>query len=219
MSLNSDERKQEQNASESRRVGQRAMSQKDVMKKLLEAKPSWQSELPFSKSLGQSRDDYLRRQDENNSGQKQKGEITITRTSGSDGADGSEGSGGGTVEMPLQLYLKTVGEGEEATQQVWIRPGPVNGIEATAGELVAASGSGEVWAVLNYNTTTGEVTSVDIDHGVSMPESEPGALRHLIGYYDVTTRTVSNAAYGPLNASICRNWFAASAPYYNASWV
>jgi hypothetical protein len=30
--------------------------------------------------------------------------------------------------------------------------------------------------------------------------------------------TVSNSRYGPINITICRNWFAAEAPFYSVTW-
>lgn len=108
-----EQRAAEQAARDGQRFGQTKTSQEDVMKKLLEAKPSWQSELPFSKSLGDSREEYLRKQDENNSGQKQKGVIAITRTSGTSGGD--DGGGGGAAPQLEIGDVTTLNAGEDAT--------------------------------------------------------------------------------------------------------
>jgi hypothetical protein len=93
--------------------------------------------------------------------------------------------------------------------------------DETYGDNVASSGSGDVWVELNYSTTDGSVTSVTIGSGGVTPDSTDGTLYHHIGHYeaDGDTFILTQSANGPLNASICRNWFATEEPYYVAGWV
>ena len=83
---------------------------------------------------------------------------------------------------------------------------------------------GVVQAGITLDDSTGEITSrwieivsaltadTDTNHYV-----EIGAVSRTTSG-GVTTWTAHNSRYGPINAQICRNWFAAESPYYGVTW-
>ena len=86
--------------------------------------------------------------------------------------------------------------------------------------LLTVSGTGVVWGGITIDTA-GAVTSRWIDSGASLPADEDDTFHVEIGTYSVAAGqlTVSNSRFGPIEAGICRNWFAAEAPFYGATFL
>ena len=88
--------------------------------------------------------------------------------------------------------------------------------------LTPETGTRLVYGKLTIDDTTGEVTAIEILQAATVPE-DTAALRHvLIGNYvfaDGEFTSVSNYRYGPIDVEICRNWHAASAPFYGATFL
>jgi hypothetical protein len=129
-------------------------------------------------------------------------------------------AGGGECNG-LGLYTKTVGTPPNTTTQVWVGAGTVagklpNGFDAADGKNIASSGSGDVWAEVNINQSTGEITSVAVNAGGNTPNSTNTTSYYTLGHYEYegTAATVTNYGCGSIDAIICRNWFAISSPFY-----
>jgi len=202
--------------------GRLVKSPADVMKELTSAQPSWKTAPQNATSLAEYEQRikdqrYTAGQQVVDDGQKNGQPIEIYKSSPQ-----KPGGGSGAEERPLQLYLKT-GSSESSPSEVWIRPGTVNGQEVTEdnfeGERVATGGAGQVWVEVAYSDTTGEISGVTLQSGATAPASSTGKLVHYLGAYNVSDGAVNNSSYGPLYASICRNWFAADPPYSSASWI
>jgi hypothetical protein len=135
-----------------------------------------------------------------------------------------EGGGGGDSCVGLALYTKTVGTPPNTTTQVWIGAGTIagdlpSGFDPAEGKIIASGGSGDVWAEININETTGEVVSFVVTGGGSTPNNTNTSFYYTLGYYeyDGDSASVTNYGCGSLNVAICRNWFAAEAPFYGAT--
>jgi hypothetical protein len=131
-----------------------------------------------------------------------------------------EAGGGGDSCVGLALYTKTVGE----NTQVWIDAGTVagelpSGFDPADGKFIASGGSGSVWAEANINQTTGEVVSVAVTGGGSTPNNTNTSFYYTLGYYeyDGDSASVINYGCGGVEVTICRNWFAGTAPFYGVT--
>lgn len=131
----------------------------------------------------------------------------------------AEGGAGGEC-IGLALYTKTVGT-SNATTQVWVSAGTVagqlpSGFNAADGKSVASSGSGDVWAKVEIDQDTGEITSVSVEGNGDTPTSTTTTTYYTLGYYEYegTAATVTNYGCGSIDVIICRNWFAISSPFY-----
>jgi hypothetical protein len=134
------------------------------------------------------------------------------------------GGGGGSSCVGLQLFSKTVGTPPSTTTQVWISPGTVagqvpTGFDPSDGKSISSSGSGEVWAEVNIGATTGEVVSVAVSGGSETPTNTSTSFYYALGYYayDEGVPTISNYGCGGVEITVCRNWYAAEAPWYGAT--
>lgn len=86
---------------------------------------------------------------------------------------------------------------------------------------LALSGDGYVFAKLTIDGETGAVTARELITGTSSSIDDTDTEFHTaIGGYSTTDEvvTVWNLRYGPIDATICRNWFATAAPYYSVSF-
>jgi hypothetical protein len=130
-------------------------------------------------------------------------------------------AGGGGSCIGLALYKKTV---ENTTTQVWIGAGTVagglpSGFDPSEGKSIASGGSGNVWAEVNIDQYTGEIISVAVTGGASTPNNTETSFYYTIGYYeyDGNSATVTNYGCGSIDVTVCRNWFAAEAPFYGVT--
>jgi len=133
--------------------------------------------------------------------------------------------GGGSGDTcALGLYTKSVGTAENPQFQVWVYPGIVagqlpSGMDPIEGKNIANGGSGDVWAEVVVNQTTGSVTSVNVTGGSNTPDNSDTSFYLTLGYYEYNgdSSSVSNYGCGSVDATICRNWFAAEAPFYGVT--
>jgi hypothetical protein len=120
----------------------------------------------------------------------------------------------------LNLYIKTV----NSSVQVWIGAGTVAGnlpsdFDPAEGKSIAGSGSGNVWAEVNINGTTGDIVSVAVEGGGTTPNDTDTSFYYTLGNYSYTdgVPTITNYGCGSLDATVCRNWFASEAPFYGVT--
>jgi hypothetical protein len=134
--------------------------------------------------------------------------------------------GGGASCIGLGLEVRTVGNSDPPVYQIWANPGTINGdtppgMDSQEGKLVATGGSGQVWAEVEVNQETGEVTGVDLDSGSSTPENSDDKYYYALGNYEFPggddPPTVTNYGCGTIDVRVCRNWFAAESPYYGVT--
>jgi hypothetical protein len=133
----------------------------------------------------------------------------------------SGGGGGVATCIGLALYTKVVG----GVNQVWIGAGTVagqvpSGFDEIEGAAIASGGSGNVWAEININGTTGEIVSVAVAGGASTPSNTNTSFYYTLGFYQYvgTSPTVQNYGCGSLDAFVCRNWFVAEPPFFSVSF-
>lgn len=131
--------------------------------------------------------------------------------------------GGAAPCIGLNLYVRIV----EEDQEVWVGVGTVagdlpSGFDEATGKKIAISGSGLVWAEININETTGEINSIDVERGTSVPNNTSTKYHYALGSYEYsgnpTTATVSNYGCGSLDVTVCRNWFAGNPPFYGVAF-
>jgi hypothetical protein len=120
----------------------------------------------------------------------------------------------------LNLYIKPVGE----LVEVWIGAGTVAGdlpsdFDPAEGKSMAGSGSGNVWAEVNINGTTGDIVSVAVEGGGTTPNDTDTSFYYTLGNYSYTdgVPTITNYGCGSLDVTVCRNWFASEAPIYGVT--
>jgi hypothetical protein len=143
--------------------------------------------------------------------------------------------GGRAIDCPLSLfaYAPPVTGNQAKRYEVWVMPGCVGekcnnnvsgyqpeGPESPGGWKIATSGEGKVWAKVCVNQNTGEQTSAEISSGASVPENTDTCFHITIGEYkfeggDESAPTVRGG--GNVRVTICRNWFAASAPFFGVT--
>jgi hypothetical protein len=133
--------------------------------------------------------------------------------------------GGGKGCVGLALYTKTVGTGDSASTQVWIGAGTVAGklpsdFDPSEGKSISSGGSGYVWAKVEIDEITGEITSVEVSSGGSTPQETNTSFYHTLGYYeyDGTSPSIANYGCGSVEVSVCRNWFTDEPPFYGVGW-
>ena len=126
----------------------------------------------------------------------------------------------------FQLYVVTEGEGEDITQQVWISAGTIGGqlpndFDPVQGKMIADGGSGNVWAEITIDENTGQIQSLVIDGGAApTPEDTNTTFYYTLGFYEYDqddNASVSSYGCGSLELQVCRNWFAAEAPFYGVT--
>jgi hypothetical protein len=83
----------------------------------------------------------------------------------------------------------------------------------------------KIYGKITVDQTNGEVTGRSLHSGESVPANTDTALHVLIGIMfttgsgDSLTRGTSNARYGPIDASLCRNWYAPVSPFYSVTFI
>jgi hypothetical protein len=134
-----------------------------------------------------------------------------------------EAGGEGGSCFGLGLYVKTP-DSEDAPQEVWVGAGMIanqipSGFSETDGKNISNGGSGYVWGEVNIDQETGEIVSVAVDGGGETPEDSDTAFYYTLGYYEYNedSPTVTNYGCGSLDVVICRNWYAAEAPFYGVT--
>jgi hypothetical protein len=133
---------------------------------------------------------------------------------------------GGCVGLALYIKPFTSGVPPVTVKQVWIGAGTIagqlpSGFNPIEGIFIASSGSGAVWAQININETTGQIISTSVNSGASRPQNTSTNFYYSLGSYayNGSNPTVINFGCGSLNATICRNWFAANPPFYGVNFT
>jgi hypothetical protein len=137
-----------------------------------------------------------------------------------------EGGGGGGGEcVGLSLYVKSTG-GTNPQYQVWVSAGTVAGnlplgFDPAEGKIIATGGEGDVWVEVNISQQDGSIVSTVVTGGGSTPENTDSSFYHTLGYYSYEDglATVVNYECGGIEVRICRNWFAAEAPFYGVTLI
>jgi len=127
----------------------------------------------------------------------------------------------------LGLFVKgkLLAGGTDVSYEVWINVGQVAGqIPAgmnQSGMVMATGGSGVVWAEITVDQTKGQITSRAVKRGNSVPDDTDTKFHLGLGSYlyfnDGGKPRVSNYACGSVEAIVCRNWFAASSPFFGVT--
>jgi hypothetical protein len=138
------------------------------------------------------------------------------------------GTGSGSSTEPFQLVASgAAGDNILKVRESTLAGEVPSGFTAGIMDLTiadAADAAGVVYAKLTINGTTGAVTARAVEKAASLPANTSTVFHELIGSYTVTGSggsaviAASNARYGPIPATICRNWFAAEAPFYAVSF-
>jgi len=138
------------------------------------------------------------------------------------------------IKVPFQLVATTEGSGDPPDPRVQVVHSTLAGALPDGMDdplvdflLTPASGTQLVYGRITINDTTGTVTTREILQADTVPEDtvseDTSTLFHvLIGNYvfaDGAITSVSNYRYGPIDANICRNWFAAEAPFYGVIFL
>lgn len=135
------------------------------------------------------------------------------------------GSGGGVGSEPFQLVASGTGGDNILRVRESTLAGEVPaGFTAGFKEFTISDSAGVIYAKLTINSTTGAVTARAVEKASSMPSSTSTIFYEQIGSYTVTGSggaaviSASNTRYGPIQAAICRNWYAAAAPYFGVTF-
>jgi len=134
-----------------------------------------------------------------------------------------EPGAGSTASSPRAFLLVVSGAGGSKGVDVLeselggaVPSGFTDGVKS----FTVSSGTGVIYAKLTISGTTGNVTARAVEKGSALPANTETTFHALIGRYTVTgsgsskSVTVFNYRYGPIPATICRNWFAAEAPFH-----
>ena len=142
-----------------------------------------------------------------------------------------ENNGGGVPQIVIPTTLAD-GEGIcvglalyiREDNAIWIGAGTIDGqipsgFNQMDGKYIANGGSGNVWAEIKIKEETGEIISVAVESGSFTPENTNTLFYYRLGYYEYNagSATVTNYGCGSLDVTICRNWFAISAPFYGVT--
>lgn len=125
--------------------------------------------------------------------------------------------------QPFQLVVETV----DSAPKIRVIPSTLG--EGSSFDLGFSAGDdppyyldpvvGSVYGIFTYDSSSGLITSRSLAIG-TMPDSSAGTLNVEIGTVGGSEDegwTAVNSRYGPITVTICRNWYASSAPYFSAS--
>lgn len=117
------------------------------------------------------------------------------------------------------IYTKNKGNETE----VWIYSGTIdgrlpNGFDEIDGKFLSSSGASVVYAEVQIDPNSGEVTYSNIKTGTTMPtNSSKTKAYYELGYfeYDGETPSIVNYGCGSIRAAICKEWYATKPPFYS----
>jgi hypothetical protein len=130
--------------------------------------------------------------------------------------------------QPFQLATVNTGTSESPNWKVRVHASTLAGGSST--DLGFAEGDdppylltaeeGIVQGGITIDGSTGEVTSRWLEIVGGLSEGDDSTFYVEIGTvaFEEGVFTAANSRYGPITATICRNWFAAEAPYYGVTW-
>lgn len=87
--------------------------------------------------------------------------------------------------------------------------------------IFTPSGTQKIYGKITINSSTGVIATRELEAGASLPADTATEFHVLIGQMKANgtdSATVINYRYGPINAAICRIWFAAEAPFFGVNW-
>ncbi len=137
---------------------------------------------------------------------------------------------------PFQLVVTTdpADKSDNPAPKIRVRPSTLAGGSST--DLGFSEGDdpgyyldpaqGVLVGGITFNTGTGEITSRWLEIKGEFPN--PDEVADGTDYVEIGSVAwnnakqawiVSNSRYGPIEATICRNWFAAEAPYFGVNWI
>jgi len=81
--------------------------------------------------------------------------------------------------------------------------------------------TGIIYGKIIINGTTGAITDRQLVASNTLPADTDTDFHVEIGSFTLNEGelTVANACYGPIHATICRNWFTSEAPFYGVSLI
>ena len=133
-----------------------------------------------------------------------------------------------TTLQPFQLIVSSSG-GETPTPMIRVVASTLAGgsseelgfAEGDAPPYLLTPSEGKLVGGITYDILTRTVTSRWLEILATIPDPEDGTAYVEIGTVaaDGAAWIVANSRYGPLTADVCRNWFAAAAPFYNVTWT
>lgn len=84
---------------------------------------------------------------------------------------------------------------------------------------ITLGSGGYVLAKVTINKLSGDIASREIVVLSTYPDNTDSVFYQGIGYFwtDDSGWHVTNMAYGPVNATVCRNWFAPQSPYFGVT--
>lgn len=142
------------------------------------------------------------------------------------------GASGGVAKKFLELFQTTTGVGENPPPRVGVMPGTIRGAYPTgmspSGDpvflLVPETGQRFVYGKLIINGSNGTVTGRQIIQSSTIPEDMVDTdteFHILIGVYTYDAEAgfteMDNSCYGPIDATICKLWYTAEAPFYGVT--
>jgi hypothetical protein len=160
---------------------------------------------------------------------------TEERDSNKLGSEHSPSAGGDTltpydspetlIDADNRLYSGRPFEMFESLGGVVIRESTIGGIVPggfSGGVQTFSGASGKLFGRLTINGTTGAVSSATIITAASLPANTSTQFHIQIGEWETNEADeiiVWNDRYGPVDANICRNWFAGEAPYFGVTFI
>ena len=137
-------------------------------------------------------------------------------------------AGGEAVDLqPFELVYFRVDD----THKVRVKYSTLAGVAPTSPtpndqddwEFTFADGN-KIYGKVVVNQTTGAVSARTLHSAASVPADTNTDFHVEIGTMwqtgsgDSIRRGTTNARYGPIDATICRNWYASAAPYFGLNW-
>jgi len=85
--------------------------------------------------------------------------------------------------------------------------------------ILTVSDGDVIYAQIDYSDSDGSVGGVSIQADSSIPTASAGHYYVQIGSVSVSGGSVlpTNYRYGPINVTLCRNWYAGEAPFYGVN--
>lgn len=103
---------------------------------------------------------------------------------------------------------------------VWVSAGLIggevpDGFDQIDGKFIASSGSGIVSAKIVVDQNNGSISSRSVVRNSSQPPNTNTTFYYPLGYYSYSgSLSITNYGCGSVYVSLCRNWFAATSPFY-----
>jgi hypothetical protein len=122
--------------------------------------------------------------------------------------------------------LELVNASDESAKKIRVVYGTIAGESPTGfadGDdphyVLTVTGSGVVYGGISIDSE-GAITARWVDRAAELPEDTDTDFHVVIGTFSIDSEILSIAQgrYGPIDVQICRNWYAASAPFFGVNW-